>query len=657
MPGLQPSHLLLAVLFGLWLCGQTVVHAGDTATAENEPAGAMESAPATSPPDPAYLAELIATAKARKLHESRFWLLLLHYRHSWSEADGRGFFFSPDGKTDPEAELEATLTRFFDPAIEETEQVQHPQCMFPARFRWLREQLQIDPEQLPAQPCARFEHFRGQLDPGTVTFVFSAAYINNPPSMYGHTFLRIDRKGTKAAHDLLSYIVNFAANDEGTGGPVYPIWGLFGGFRGGFSTIPYYLMVQKYSNLESRDLWEYRLSFTEPEIDWMVQHMWELGNTHFDDWFLDENCSYHILSLLEVARPELHLREEYNLWVIPTDTVKLVTSIPGLVTEVHYRPSITRRMLARRDLLTSSERELATRIVEERGPDRFDGYDDLPSERQVRVLDAAGLYFQVHQVDDENSNDRDAAERAMLLKRTRTGLPPPEVEVARPAPPESGHGSGRIGIWGGANRYQTFEEFHYRAAVQDLLGREDGFPPHSVLEVLNLRGRFENRTEKFLLEQAELLRITSIYPYDPGSFKLSWKAHTGAVLPREKRCAKWRCLSWYGNAGAGLSAMTKLWRREVFYVFAEAEGAGGGVFDSQFRVGPSVSGGLLFDIWNRSRIHAEGRYLVPVLGDRQQVWETSVFQSVHLSQNWELRAGVKGGSAPDEVSGGLYWHY
>ncbi len=650
-------HLLLPpVLFGLVLTGPAGLRAQETA-APAQVAPQTEPVPSVIPRDPAYLAELIAAAKAKKLHEARYWLLLLHYRHSWSEADGEGFFFAEDGNTDPAAELEATLTRFFDPPAEETPTYQHPLCQFPERNRWLREQLSIDPEKLPQPDCPRYRHFRGQLDPGTVTFVFSAAYVNNPASMYGHTFLRVDRKGNKAAHDLLSYMVNFAAYDGGAWGPMYAIRGVFGGFRGTFSTIPYYLMVQKYSNAESRDLWEYRLNLTEEEIDRMVRHMWELGNTWFSYWFFDENCSYHILSLIEVARPELHLREEYKGWVIPTDTVHLVTGIPGLVSDVHYRPAITKRMVARRELLTPEEEEIAARIVETRGPDRFRGFTDLPPERQIRVLDAAGLYFQIHKLDDENEEQRDNAEREMLLKRTKIPLPTPDVPVERPDPPEQGHGSSRLGIWAGANREQTFEEIHYRGAIHDLLGNETGFPPASQLEIGHIRGRYENKTRKFLLEQAEVLRITSLFPYDPWVFKLSWKAHTGIVLPREKRCPRWECLSYYGNAGAGITFMTKLWRREVFYAFVEAEGAGGGVFESQFRIGPSFSGGLLFDVAPWSRIHGEGRYLIPVLGDRLRVWQASVFQSVYFGTNWELRAGAQTGTAPDEVTGGLYWHF
>ncbi len=613
---------------------------------------------ADDPPQPnPYLSELIQKARGKKLGESRFWLLLLHYRRSWSEADGKRFFFAEKGKTDPEAELEATLAHFFDPPVEETETLQHPQCMFPARYRWLKEQLEIDPARLPDQPCAGFDHFREQLDPGSVTFIFAAAYMNNPASMFGHSFLRIDRKGNKAANDLLSYIVNFAANDKGSDGIMWAVNGIFGGFPGFFSTTPYYLMVQTYSDMESRDLWEYRLSLTDGQIDWMVRHMWELGNTWFDYWFFTENCSYHLLSLIEVARPDLHLREQFDGTVIPINTLKLVASVPGLVTETRYRPSVVNRMQAKRRLLNTGEAGTAAGIGGSRRPERFSGLDKLDSERQVRVLDAASLYFQTHSVKGETPDQRDAAEREILLKRGRLGPPLPEAPVEEPPAPHQGHDSARIGLGGGADRHQSFEEIRLRPAIHDLLSNDTGYPANSELEMLSFRGRYENRARKFILDEAELLRITSIYPFDPWSFKLSWKAHTGAVLPREKRCDRWRCLTYYGNAGAGLAARTSLWRREIFYVFAEAEGAGGGVFDRQFRLGPGVSGGLLFDVASRSRIHAEGRYLVPLLGDPHRVWESSVYGTVYLSRNWELRAGAKTGTAPDELSGGLYWYF
>src|SRR5437773_7269461 len=72
-------------------------------------AGAIEAA------DDSYLADLIRRANEAKLSDDRYWHLLLHYRQNLtggytSEQDDTGFFLASNGKTDPRAELEATLT-------------------------------------------------------------------------------------------------------------------------------------------------------------------------------------------------------------------------------------------------------------------------------------------------------------------------------------------------------------------------------------------------------------------------------------------------------------------------------------------------------------------------------------------------------------------
>ncbi len=65
-----------------------------------------------------YLTEVIHRSAQAKLAEERYWHLLLHDRpNAWgginSEVDDPGFFLAPTGKTDPQAELEAALARFF----------------------------------------------------------------------------------------------------------------------------------------------------------------------------------------------------------------------------------------------------------------------------------------------------------------------------------------------------------------------------------------------------------------------------------------------------------------------------------------------------------------------------------------------------------------
>ena len=65
-----------------------------------------------------YLLELINKGLQAGLAGEREWHLLLHYRENLfgghtSEQDDPGFFMSPYGKTDPQAELDATLKQFF----------------------------------------------------------------------------------------------------------------------------------------------------------------------------------------------------------------------------------------------------------------------------------------------------------------------------------------------------------------------------------------------------------------------------------------------------------------------------------------------------------------------------------------------------------------
>jgi hypothetical protein len=71
--------------------------------------------------DVSYVRELQQRANTAALYQQRYWHLLLHYRATItggyeSEADEPGFFLAPNGKTDPQAELAATLVNFFPPS-------------------------------------------------------------------------------------------------------------------------------------------------------------------------------------------------------------------------------------------------------------------------------------------------------------------------------------------------------------------------------------------------------------------------------------------------------------------------------------------------------------------------------------------------------------
>jgi hypothetical protein len=223
----------------------------------------------------AYAERLVERALYERLHERPQWLRLGHYRPERfgdgyrSEADGEHFFLARRGQTDPRAELIATLRGFFEPPIDEPAVgeagfARHPQCRFPARMAFLAEALQIDPRQLPRQRCARYVKFLQDLNPRSVTLVFSSYYLNNPASAFGHTFLRFNKAGMEVGEkrELLDYAINFAADVDTGNSVIYAFKGLFGLFPGTTKRMPYYYKVREYADTESRDIWEYHLAPT-----------------------------------------------------------------------------------------------------------------------------------------------------------------------------------------------------------------------------------------------------------------------------------------------------------------------------------------------------------------------------------------------------------
>ncbi len=88
--------------------------------------------------------------------------------------------------------------------------------------------------------------------------------------------------------------------------------------------LPYYTKLQEYSDVDHRDIWEYPLNLTGPEIRKMMLHIREMDGIASDYYFFDENCSYDLLFLLEAARPSVKLTDQVHAWLIPLDSVRMV---------------------------------------------------------------------------------------------------------------------------------------------------------------------------------------------------------------------------------------------------------------------------------------------------------------------------------------------
>jgi hypothetical protein len=607
-----------------------------------------------------YRAALIQQARANGLADSRDWQVLLHYRATmfggWkSEADGLGFFLAGKrGKTDPAAELDATLAAFFEPPPQDPKNpdTQHPQCRFPARYAWLKRELAIDPARLADQPCPFFETWRTGMAAEAATLVYATAYLNSPASMYGHTFFRLSR-ATGEGNPLLDYAVNFAADVDTQNGLVYAFRGVTGGFPGRFYVIPYYVKVQEYSNMESRDLWEYELNLSPEQVARLVMHAWETRSTYFDYYFITENCSYQLLTLLEVADPSLHLVDGFSGRVVPGDTVRVVLDQPGLVRRIGARPSLVSTMSRRKEGLDSREIRGAEAWVATAPGAKPPDLGKLPAPRQAQVIDAAYDYLRYRAgLKNEPSDDFKKRERAMLLARGRLGVPPQEV-LARPGidAPERGHATLRLGAGGGvSNVAGGFETLSLRGAIHDYLDPSRGYPEDAELEMAHLRLRFDNEARRVRVDRIDLVNILSAAPVDRWVHSASWKAWIGAENARELGCerpgsdrAGWRCLYFGVTTGGGFAARFGPRRSLLAFALAEADLGAGPAFAAghDYRVGTGGEAGLTAEAGPLWRFELGGRYIYYLLGERRAGLRARAAQSLSIGDGLALRFAVE----------------
>ena len=136
---------------------------------------------------PLHAAPQLDLARVQQLAATPYWIALGHYETAkldgWrSYVDDPRFFLAEDGAHHPDQELQATVAALYAPASLGDK---HAQCVFPARTRWLREQLALT--DLPSPACQEFDTWYKSIDPHSAALIFPAAYLNSPSSMFGHT--------------------------------------------------------------------------------------------------------------------------------------------------------------------------------------------------------------------------------------------------------------------------------------------------------------------------------------------------------------------------------------------------------------------------------------------------------------------------------------
>ncbi|HEY8271370.1 MAG TPA: DUF4105 domain-containing protein [Pseudobdellovibrionaceae bacterium] len=514
----------------------------------------------------AMASEVLDRAQREHWFEDRQWLRLVQYHPHFfggykSSGESDKFFLAPKGKSRPDLELTATLL-----ALQENTRTLRSQdgrfedpvgCVFPARKLWLEKKAGI---KFPNPQCERFNRFKEILQPQSLTYVFSSYYLNNPASAFGHTFLRVNKAPSAIngeRFELADYGVGYAAVKTSENPFVYSFLGVSGLMPGAFDINPYYYKVREYNDFESRDLWEYDLTFTPEEVEMVIAYIWELLDVNFNYHYFTENCSYRILSVLEVARPSLELTDHLKSQVMPADTVQTLFQQQGLVGRIHFRPSIRATF------------EQRYRGLSDEGKSRLRGFarnesiaemiQDLEPVEKRGSLDTAMDYLDYrYSKEILRKEEKYIFKKDVLRARAELGGASAllKLSTAESEAPHEAQGSRRWGFGYREWNKRNFYLLEMKAALHDLLDPKLGYPPTAEITMGYLGLSLDSTSQELALDRAILYEVVSLSPLNDFNRDVSWRLKFSLERGFENNClglCRWTELS----GGSGLT--TTVW--------------------------------------------------------------------------------------------------
>lgn len=456
-------------------------------------------------------------AKNQQLSAHKVWQRLFYAdKNQISDVQYANFFLSKDGKRNLQAEMDVTLEKLLTDTTQNS-----PQCRFPARTAWLIKTLAIQKEDLAVVNCTEFNQWYQKINPHSMTLIFATDYMGSPSSMFGHTLLRLDPPKTEGKNlDLFAYALNYAATTpKNENGMVYAYKGLTGKYPGSYSLMRYFHKTKEYGDLESRDMWEYELALTSDEVAFLVGHIWEMQNVSFPYYFMDKNCSYAILGLMDLVRPDLNLQSKFNLTTVPIETVKAVKNA-GLIKQTKYRPALETQIKAQEKSYGKSLANLAHQLtLPATNPNQI--LHNQSDDNQAKLLELAydDLYFQ-HGSKKVNADFSQKRLRELLLLRSQINIEKQKPEPTRPKyDPTEGHGDKLWGVVAGRVQDKNGVYLHHRVAYHHFSDPQIGY---GIGQLTFLDGAVGVYDDKVKLDYLDLLSVHAINPMTSYKKPYSW---------------------------------------------------------------------------------------------------------------------------------------
>lgn len=512
------------------------------------------------------LREALRTANQLKLYEKTTWLRLLHLKDVGrltqnSDIISPTFFLSRrDSRSNinPKEELQATLVAFFLPV--ENKGDDHAQCRFPARFFWLKKQLNVAIQGMPEIKCERLDRWAKFSSLDSISLVLVGGYFGNPASTFGHLLVKLNNSDyKKSSGNLLDQSINYGAQvPDNEPIPLYIVKGLLGGYVSRFRDKAFYKQDRVYSRQELRDMWEYELALTTEQQRFLLYHLWEVMGMKSTYYFLKKNCAYRVAELLELATGET-LTAGYQPWYLPIRLFQDLTDIEQsrYIKQITFLPSNQRKLYHQFDQLQAQDAEFVNTLLAGDKSLTQGLLKDKSIPRQAKIIELMLAYYQYKLID----TDQDKAlletlkkrKRQLLLLRLQLPIIKKDkysLNVPKITSPATGSKPRLFSVGYGYQKKGHFLTLGVTGIHYDLLTKSYGTLANSELKVFDLRLKSVEK-KALVLDYFNLLRIqklnispSTLYAEDD----LSWRVAVG-IKARNKHCDA--CTSAYVLTGIG----------------------------------------------------------------------------------------------------------
>jgi len=424
--------------------------------------------------------------------------------------------------------------------------------------------------------------------------------------------------------------------------------------------LPYYVKIKEYSDLENRDIWEYYLDLNNEETYQMVLHILELRDIYSDYYFLDENCSFNILFLLESGRPSLHLVDYYwdrlGYGVIPLDTVYIVRN-SGIVSKVNYRPSPVNQIRHLASKLDEDQQQTAKSIaINGFSAENIDS-SQISTEKKQQILELAAEYLKYRYSRMELTQEIFQEQYLRLANEMINvkGDSKKQIDIPEPEPPESNHRPAKIDFGLGYREESFFGEISLRPAYRDLLELVNSHYDAAQVKLLEVIGRYYEKGSRLKLQEATILNIVSLSAKDIFFYPVSWKLLAGFEQNLFQNGDE--DIVFRFNAGGGWTFSNPLWG--LFYALMEADMKLSDRFKDNIVLGPGVTLGFIKRIMKNWSIGLQGQSIFYELGENYELYRFGFDQRFEITKDSAvfLNFGIERADTETRTELKIGWSY